>query len=1268
MKKLRAKRNFIIVAASLFASGISFAENKPSTGPTTEEIIYDSYKDYLKASQDYVLTQREASEQIRNWRKKRLAEIFNEKLDGTEQNLLLSNSNLIEEFNKFLKKNSVDSLDDVLLIRLSQLNFEKANLEFSQLMKKSQSASGEIPIPNYKKAILFSKLFTKKFPNSPIGDKAYYLLGFASEEMGKSSESIAHYEDLLKKYPASEFADEVTWRLGEIFYDEGKYSKAEQMHLKLSKIHGSFYTKAMYKLGAIYFAQKKINESAQVFQKLISDIEKIKNQSPEDQAILDESFDYLATLLSNDNQLKVSTEYQAETYYRLGLLYKKRLDEKSMRAVFASATQKFPKSRQLPLMYTELIESFDNALDSEKANMYRSQFVQVLTQDQKWWNANEEYKNIVFQTQDLLEFNLIKSAEYYAEKGYSKNDMGQLQIAKNRYFNFITKYSWSSYKDYAKLELADIEYFLGNYAQASSYYFEIVNESVSPTLREEAAYSLIWSEVKKIGYDLNFDAKNTAPQSLQKTVLDSSEKVFSQAAIFYISKIKYSSRKNKITYKLAEMYAEHGDFDVSTQYLNMIISDTEHAAAITVRAYRFLMEIFNIKNDWSSLVSIQELYDSTFFGADIESLDKENFRQKYRDKLETAYNFELENKYLEAAQELEKVIIQNPRSPMNEFLQLKIAGFYIQIGQFSRAEGLCTSLENTKYKAEAQFLKTTIFYKTARIEESVKELEAFALANKEHPWFEEAILNVLLLRSQMNSEEKSVEMVRKVNPETLTPYTYYEYIKALLETKKYDELYKAINATKGKPKYDSYRMQYFALKGQHDRYDYLGLDKTCTSIEKALQSKAKSAFGTLNKSFCEYAKLKTIVGQADITLDDIVTRLNSIYANKIDSVTTLALNEILTKSDLKNTFRTQFEQLIHKGWQIAKIYPLSEETQKLSQSIINYNGKLPLTLSYMINWKVGLGELFDFQAFADKSGLWKDVRLSCESRQYSECLNGLKQIQKLDKSSEVYENLIVASLRVNDDEELQNWLSQYIHESTGSERSQMYAYYLGMADRIPEKKDFQISDDPMVMSAKALQAWTNKDNKNAIDTLLSALRLHPESPYPYYVLSQVYYDQGYAELARTIVLNGYDNTNSRALLPLVYQLSAVTFSTTSTASVEYGRDQSPAESFALALASLKDKDSASLDKSYKAVKNYKTWFDTIKTLELVYTNSNAFKAEDNSKNLYTQWLQSLYQLSRGKTEFSLEKMSILAQKNQVVPNFKEIERMISSREVATEKK
>jgi Tfp pilus assembly protein PilF len=208
----------------------------------------------------------------------------------------------------------------------------------------------------------------------------------------------------------------------------------------------------------------------------------------------------------------------------------------------------------------------------------------------------------------------------------------------------------------------------------------------------------------------------------------------------------------------------------------------------------------------------------------------------------------------------------------------------------------------------------------------------------------------------------------------------------------------------------------------------------------------------------------------------------------------------------------------------------------------------------------------------------------------------------------------------------------------------------------------------MSLGAKALEHWANKEYKSAIDILLNTLKEDPSSVYPYYVLAQIYYERGFPELARTVVTNGYDNTNSKVLLPYMYQLNAVTFSTTSTSDVEIRRDQSPAESFALAFASLKNRDSSALNKVYNAVKTHKNWFNAIKTLELVYTNSKNFKPDNGSKNLYSQWLQTLFKLSRGQEEFSLGKMSTLAQKNQTVPNYSEIERIISNRDVAGEKR
>jgi lipopolysaccharide biosynthesis regulator YciM len=318
----------------------------------------------------------------------------------------------------------------------------------------------------------------------------------------------------------------------------------------------------------------------------------------------------------------------------------------------------------------------------------------------------------------------------------------------------------------------------------------------------------------------------------------------------------------------------------------------------------------------------------------------------------------------------------------------------------------------------------------------------------------------------------------------------------------------------------------------------------------------------------------------------------------------------------------------------------------------------------MINWRAGLSDIFDFESIPDD-----EVKLKCDSKQYPECLSGLKEIYKTNKSAVIYENLIVASLKLNDDEELRNWVTEYLKDSKASERSMIFAQYLGMTDKIPTGKNIQLTEtDSFGYGAKALEHWRNKEYKEAIDTLLDSLKENSASAYPYYALAQIYYERGYPELARTVATNGYENTESKALLPLMYQLNAVTFSTTSASSSEVRSDLSPAESFALAFTFIKNKDSKSLEEIYQLVKTKKHWFKAIKTLELVYTDSKNYRLNAKNKDFYLEWLQTLFKLSKGQEEFVLDKISSVAQKNQAVPNYSEIERMISNREVAGERK
>ncbi len=1267
LKKFR--NNILIFSIVCLGQMVAYAQ-EATPKVNHEELIYNSYREYVQASRDYLSTQRHASEMVREWRKKRLAEIFNEKLDRTERNLILSNSTLIEEFNKFIKANGVDSLDDVLLIRLAQLYFEKASLEFNNKMKNFNHSSNEIPVPNYRRAILFAKLFVAKFTESALGDKAYYLLGIAHEEMSQADQSIAFYESLLKNYPTSGYSEEVAWRLGEIYFVKRDYRRAAQTYARLIKLKGTFYTKGLYKLGATYFAERHYKNAVRAFEMAIKEIDSSSYRSLDDQVILDESLDYLATILSNDPNAAIAYEYLPEAYYRLGLLYKKRLDERSMREVYAVATKRFKTARQLPLMYQEIIKSFEDNQDYERANQIRSEFVQTLTHDQKWWESNAEYKTAYFDAQDTLEFNLIKSAEFHSEKGYRNKDTKQLQIAKDRYSNFISQYPWSTYKYYAKLELADIEYYLQNYERASSIYFEIVNESSSQTLREEAAYSLIWSEVKKVNFKLNFEERPLKIANRQEVNLSPNEQVFAQAAIFYISKTPYSHRKDQIIYKLAEVYAEKGDLEKANQYLHMIV-DSKNSSDMKIAAFRFLEQIHNVRNDWASIERMRNQFNLSYFGAEVDLLDTDNIRQRYRALLEESYNLEMEGKFFDAGVSLEKVITNNIKSPIVDFLRLKAAALFVKSGSYAKAESLIGMLERTKYKAEAQFLKAQVHFQTVQYSDASYELEGFVLSHRKHPWFERALMNLISVRNKTFDHAKTTATLEKLDPLKLSADVYYMYIENLLALNRIDDVYKTVAKTRNNAKYDMFRMQYLILRAQHDRFDYVGLEKTCESVLKSIGSR-QTAFANLNRSFCEYSKLKMVVGHPETTLDSTVNALNQIHNNKIEPVTTKALTEVINKSELRNQFRRQFDQLISKGWVIASQQPFSKEVQELSRAIVNFNGRLPLSMAYMMNWKGVMSELIEYKSFDNSSATDElmDERsqalLLCESKQYANCMKALVKLEKKDRSNAVYENLIVTSLKMNSDEDLKKWLGEFSKLKGAEERSKIYASLLREQSPSGQGEIRLDSQEPMTISAKAMELWSNDHAAEAAELLTAAVKENPQVPHPYYVLAQMYFEQGKYVLAHSVVESGYRNTNSRALVSLKYQFDALSGEIVSIEN-EFNHDLSPAELFGMAFYAIKNKDKKSLNQAYRLIRNSKNWFDSVKSLELVASGHK--RARDiRSTDTYSKWLHALYEISQGRKELSLPAVASTAKELHAVSNFKGIERVIMNRTVAGDEK
>lgn len=1250
----------------LSMSQVGWAQQEPAAS----DLFESAYDDYKNLSSDYISNQKETIEILRKWRKSVLTESYVERLDTIEKNLNLSNTNLIDSFDSFIKENGSNSLDDVLMLRLAQLNFEKANLDFNSSMKKYQQnldlyskglikINPEAPTPNYNKTLEIALNFTKNFKTSPLLDKAYYLLGFCNEEMDRNAAAIQYYEKIVQSYPNSPFFEEVVWRAADYYFSNQKYDKSEALYTKLVEVQSSYEYKALYKMAAAQFSKKNFTQSTRRFELLISKIEKLNSRTPEEDVLLDESYDYLAAILTQDFKTVVQDKYKDEVYYRLGQIYKKRLDEDSMMKVYAFAVTTQTKSPWIPRMYSELIQAYDDDNNEELVNFYRNKLIQILTQDSKWWYANDSYKLATFEAQDLLEFHLLKSAQFYALKGYKSNNFDLLETARTRYFNFINKYSWSPYAERAKLELADIEYNLGRYVISSKYYFELANEAESASLREEAAYSLIWSESKKVKYDLSFSSSFSLVRANEKTAMSLQENIFVQASLYYATKVPRSSRRNKVLYKTAEIYASHGELDLATQQLNSIVSNLENADFTTVKAYRFLTDIYNIKNDWKSVQVVTELQKSTSYIPSVDDLDKDNVIAKNLEKLETALNLELEGKYSAAAELLEIYVVQNSRSSAVPMIWLKLATLYDKSNQLGKAQDIIGKLEKSMYAAEALYLKAQLYSKQSLFDDAAKTFEDFGLKYSKHPWFEAASLNAISIRLQMRQYAWVALYIQKSNLNQTSPHVFYIYLNALFEMKKYDDVIKFANNYDRKNSVDSSRLLNIILKAYYAKDDFISLNKTCPSVKGLNDSKTKTAYLNFNLAFCQFVDLRSIVSLPETRLDQILRELNEIAAFKVDEVVVNAVNLILEMSDLKNNYKDQFLSYAQKGWDLAKLSPFEDSSRRLAKNYYQMFSKYPIHLGHLMNWRMSLFELYDYKPLNHPN--WKALQTSCGLNAV-DCASGLEAILKESATAEVYENLILAYLNRGDDEDATRVLKDYAQNLNWPQKAVDLYFALGLSKKIPSDKlkyEGQLSS-PLGIMAVIERSIEDKNSKDALKFIKLNLSVNPQYPQTYARAAQLYYDKGYPELARTVLTNGFLNTQSPLLEALTYQLNAVTYSNINIGQVEITQDLGPNRLYGLAFASLKNKDAKAFKYLTSALKGWSFYQESLKASEAAYTQSQ-FDIPQNSASYQTRWIRNLNQFSKVQNPLNYENLRDIMDLGYKHPSMTEIDQITNFR-------
>jgi tetratricopeptide (TPR) repeat protein len=140
-----------------------------------------------------------------------------------------------------------------LYMRLAELYAEQSRYQYLIAYEsdpKKSRAIVSVPARLLKgQAVQLYDRVAREFPNYPDLDKAFFFKGHEQRELGSYEDMIATYEELVRRFPRSQYRHQALIVIGDYHFDRTSYPRAEEQYRKvLADPEGPQHAMARYKL------------------------------------------------------------------------------------------------------------------------------------------------------------------------------------------------------------------------------------------------------------------------------------------------------------------------------------------------------------------------------------------------------------------------------------------------------------------------------------------------------------------------------------------------------------------------------------------------------------------------------------------------------------------------------------------------------------------------------------------------------------------------------------------------------------------------------------------------------------------------------------------------------------------------------------------------------------------------------------------------------------------------------------------------------------
>jgi len=552
----------------------------------------------------------------------------------------------IEVFERFLQKYpSEPTYTPRTLWRLAELHYEKSELEYNQQQDVFQQQLADFqagrlksepvePAPHYERSIALLQRLVHEFPDYPLNDGAYYLLGYCLKEQGEESEAQASWTTLLQRFPKSKLLPETWTRLGEsYFWDPDKLDRAIDAYLRVLDYPDSpMYDKALYKLAWTYYRVDRFADAVARFDQLIVWSDQAAGEGGEGELsrsdLRKEAMQYLAICFAEDswegggveNAARFMSQsggrkYDGEFFKKLGEVYF--LEAKYDKAVasYREVLKRYPLDPKNPELLATIIDALSRMQNYDEASRVEEEMTQSFGPGSPWREANKDNLEALINADRLSERALASSAykHHILAQRFKKDN--RPEEARQEYLKAASAYQaylkqFPDSKDAYNLRwyLAECLYYSQQFELAAAAYTAVRDDPAGSEHMAEAANSVIQALQELIKAEvaagklaeLSIPTSKEHPEDLSPRPVPELYQRLVAACDAYVERLPADEQSENLSFTAAKVLYSHLRFDEARERFARIVSESKNDA-VASSAINLIIESYLMSQDWAQV-------------------------------------------------------------------------------------------------------------------------------------------------------------------------------------------------------------------------------------------------------------------------------------------------------------------------------------------------------------------------------------------------------------------------------------------------------------------------------------------------------------------------------------------------------------------------------------------------------------------------------------------------------------------------------------------